>query len=330
LVAASFHTERTLILRLLCSLVLLVLMSTSVLHAQDVTAVASVDSNHILIGDWLQLHIDVHHPQGITVRFPFLPDSLNGIEVVRRIPPVVSKSGDSISESASFIITAFDSGMHIVPPLPVEYSRAGDTTKKYVQTLPIVFTVTGVAVDTSQAIKDIKPPMTVGISFAEILPYLIALVIIAALIWLFLYIRKKKARGEPFLPEEPPRPADEVALEDLLALEGERMWQRGLVKEYYSRLTDIVRLYIERRFRVMALESTSDEILDADAIRSLESGPKDLLRDVLIRADLVKFAKFQPVPQENESSLVSSRSFIEETRRIVDQPKQETVPEVSA
>ncbi|HUL43154.1 MAG TPA: hypothetical protein VLY03_02240 [Bacteroidota bacterium] len=317
-------------LRLPGLLLIAVVLHSIRLDAQDVSAVASVDSNHILIGDWLQLHLDVRHSKEFAVRFPLLPDSLNGIQVVRRNSPVITQSGDSVSESASFIITAFDSGMHIIPPLPVEYSRAGDTSKKYVQTLPIVFTVAGIAVDTSKAIKDIKSPMSVGITFAELLPYLIGLIVVAGLVWLIWYIMKKRARGEPLIPEEPPRPSGEVALEELLALEGERMWQRGLVKEYYSRLTDIVRLYIERRFAVLAMESTSDEILAAERIRGLENGVRDLLRDVLLRADLVKFAKFQPLPQENESSLASSRAFVEATQLVDEQPKPQPVVEVNA
>jgi len=307
-----------------------ILCSPAKVFSQDVHAVAGLDSNHILIGDWLKLHLDVQHSQNVVIAFPVLPDSLNGIEVIRREQPARSQSGDTISESVTFVITSFDSGMHIVPPIPVQYTVKGDTAKRYVQTSPLVFMVGTIPIDTSKEIKDIKPPLGIGISFAEILPYLIALVLLAGIIWLVLYIRKKRRRGESLIPEAPKLPAHEVALEALRVLEAERVWQRGLVKQYYSQLTDIVRMYIERRFTVTAMEMTSDEILSSTAITSLPKEIKNSLSEVLLRADLVKFAKSQPLSQEHESSLTASRSFVEATWKSAEEPiRQEATPEVS-
>src|SRR3989442_7200428 len=99
------------------------------LPAQSVHVTARVDSNNILIGDWLPLHIEVEHPSGTTVTFPSLPDSLEGFEVVRRDAPVRKSAGEAVLESATFILTAFDSGMHVVPPFIVRYASAGDHTK---------------------------------------------------------------------------------------------------------------------------------------------------------------------------------------------------------
>ena len=301
------------------------------LQSQEVRAVAGLDSNHILIGDWLRLHLDVQHPNNTVVAFPNLPDSINGIEIVKREQPKRSQSGDTISESVTFIITAFDSGMHVVPPIPVQYTVNGDTAKKYVQTSPQVFVVGTIAIDTSKEIKDIKPPLAVGISFAEILPYLIALVILAGIVWLILYIRKKRRRDEPLIPEAPKLPANVVALEALRILDAERVWQRGLVKDYYSQLTDILRMYMERRFTVAAMEMTSDEILSSPAVAALPKEIKNSLREVLLRADLVKFAKSQPLPQEHESSLTASRSFVETTWKAAEEPVVlEITPEVGS
>ncbi len=301
------------------------------LRAQEVRAVAGLDSNHILIGDWLRLHLDVQHPNNTVVAFPNLPDSINGIEIVKREQPKRSQSGDTISESVTFVITAFDSGMHVVPPIPVQYTVNGDTAKKYVQTAPQIFVVGTIAIDTSKEIKDIKPPLAIGISFAEILPYLIGLVILAGIVWLILYIRKKRRRGESLIPEAPKLPANVVALEALRILEAEHVWQRGLVKDYYSQLTDILRMYMERRFTVAAMEMTSDEILSAPAVAVLPKEIKNSLREVLLRADLVKFAKSQPLPQEHELSLTASRSFVETTWKAAEEPVQQQVsPEVAS
>ena len=149
-----------------------------------------------------------------------------------------------------------------------------------------------------------------------LLPYLIAIVIIIGLgILLYYYMRKKRLKEMGIFEEIPSRPAHKVALEALRALESEHLWQRGKVKEYYSMLTDIVRTYIERRFEVKAMEITTDEIMSAPEIMEIEKPPKENLQEILVRADLVKFAKFQPLPEENEKSLSLAISFVESTHR---------------
>ncbi len=298
-------------------------------HAQSVHVSARVDSNSILIGDWLPYHIEVEHHGNSTVIFPSLPDSLNGFEVVRRDPPVKKSSNGSMLESATFVLTAFDSGMHIVPPLTVQYMNAGDTTKHAMDTPPVVVVVHGMQVDTSQEIKDVKPPLSLPLTLADFLPYIIGAVAIGGLIWLLIYIRKKRKRGESLIPQAPPRPANEVALSALRSLESEKLWQRGKIKEYHSGITDILRLYIEGRFLFAALESTSGEILGSSPIRSLPGDEREALRELLTRADLVKFAKFQPVPEEHERSLRLAVSFVESTwRRVAQQVPAETAAEI--
>lgn len=302
------------------------------LRGQEVRATAKVDSNNISIGDWLKLHLEVEHPANVSVAWPQLADSLQGFEVIQRGEHSTQQSGQNVLESAVLTITAYDSGTFVVPPLPFQYVVRGDTTKKVAETSPILVTVHGIPVDTTKDIRDIKPPLSPSITFSEILPYLIGIVILGGLVWLLYYIRQKRKRGESLLPEAPARPAGEVALEALGALDAEKLWQRGKIKEYHSQLTDIVRVYIERRFGVMAMESTSDEILSTRQIEDLESGVREKLREILFRADLVKFARFQPQAGENESSMAQANSFVETTWRTVEKEPlvQQTSAEVEA
>jgi hypothetical protein len=309
----------------LCSLALVYVVFTTHCLAQDVQATARVDSNNIIIGDWLTLHLEVQHPENVSIDWRSLPDSLNGFEIVKRESLSVKKGNQRVLESSSWTITAFDSGMHLIPSLQFHYFLSGNKAEQMTETSPIPIFVQGIAVDTTQEIKDVKPPLSVPISLSELLPYIIGVLVVGGLIWLIYYIRKKRKRGESLTPEAPPRPPHEIALEALRSLEAERLWQRGKIKEYYSQLTDIVRLYIERRFGVLALESTTDEILDFTVIRSLPNDVKENLKEVLIRADLVKFAKFQPVTEEHETSLSKSRVFVESTWRLSAEPVNQKV-----
>jgi hypothetical protein len=236
-----------------------------------------------------------------------------------------------VNERGTFTLTAFDSGMHVIPPLAFAYRMAADTARKLASTSPIILRVNAVPVDTTQDIKDIKPPLGMPISLAELLPYVIGVLVLAGLVLAVYYVVKKRRSGESlFAPSVPLRPAHEVAMDALSALEAEHLWQRGKVKEYHSLLTEIVRTYVERRFRVLALESTSDEILSFRPIEELERNIRSDLEEILLRGDLVKFAKFQPLAEENERSMHSAMSFVESTTRPEPEPsKAEKLEEVA-
>src|SRR5712692_184043 len=215
---------------------------------QDIRMVARVDSNNVLIGDWIKLHVEIEYPADISVIWPLLPDSLGGIEIIQRQAPVIKKTPQGMTESASFVLTAFDSGTHIIPSLPFSYSSVRDTGKKTANTEPIPIFVHSIPIDTTQDIKDVKPPLSLQISLAEALPYIIGIVGVGGLVWGIYHVLRKRRKGERIFPPPPARPPDEVALEALRALESEHLWQRGKVKEYHSRITEILRVYSEQRF----------------------------------------------------------------------------------
>jgi hypothetical protein len=115
-------------------------------------------------------------------------------------------------------------------------------------------------------------------------------------------------------------PAHVVALNELDKIKQEKPWQQGRSKEYHTELTDIIREYIERVFNVNSMEMTSEEILEHLRILRLEQKTAYLgLTQLLRLADLVKFAKFNPTPDEHELSLSNSYLFVNETK--VEEPK---------
>jgi hypothetical protein len=296
-------------------LVLFTAMSLLPLRAEDIRVTARVDSTIYLIGDWVTVHLDVTHLPTVRIERPAMADSIQGFELVKRDTGAVKQDAQSTLESYAFTLAVFDTGTQVVPPVTVHYRTAGDTVLRSVSTEPIAVFIRGVAVDTSKEIKDIKAPLSVPITFWDILPYLAGLIFLGGIVWVINYIRKKRAKGEPIIPEAPPRPAHEVALEKLRAVASENLWQRGMVKEFHSTLTDIIRTYIERKYSVIAMEMTSDEILGSRAIRGLDKPVTGKLREMLVRADLVKFAKYQPAPKEHEESLAHAFAFVEETTR---------------
>ncbi|MBU1299567.1 MAG: hypothetical protein KJ963_06515 [Bacteroidetes bacterium] len=309
----------------LCSLLIalssLLIALSSPLIAQPVVVSARIDTNNILIGDQVNLHINLEYPKNAKITWPQIPDLLEGFEIINRTQPVSTQSNQKIIEKSVFTITAFDTGIFIVPPLTFVYSLQNDTTHYFASTSPLLVRVHSVGVDTTAEIKDIKPPLSVPITLAELLPYLIGIVVAGLIIYLIYYLKKRKKTDFIEIFSKPKRPAHEVALESLQSLEAEKLWQRGEVKLYHSKLSDIIRIYIENRFDINAMESTTGEILvDLHSI-NLNGNLTDSLREMLTLADLVKFAKAQPLPNENDLSLKIAYEFVQRT---IPQPQPDT------
>ena len=102
-------------------------------------------------------------------------------------------------------------------------------------------------------------------------------------------------------------------MKEIERIKGEKVWQKGQPKEYYTELTDTLRTYIKERFGFNALEMTSSEIIE----KLLEMQDKEAitdLRSLFETADLVKFAKHNPLMNENDANLINAIEFINETK----------------
>lgn len=281
------------------------------------TASAKIDRQAILIGEQAKIQLSFTHPKDKSYSWPAIPDTINKIEIVERSKVSTSYSSDSLSlvRTQTLVVTCFDSGFFAIPPFRFTDPVNSDSLTNYIETQAMLLTVNTVPVDTSKAIKEIKAPLQVPFSWQDALPFLAATVIVALLIagGIFLQRRLKK---KPVVVERkiPVRPAHEIAIESLRKLEEEKLWQQGNNKEFHTRLTDIIRLFIEHRWRVAALEMTTDEILNYPVIYKLSSDAVSQLRYILELADFVKFAKMIPVAHENEQCLKYAYDFVLATR----------------
>jgi hypothetical protein len=129
----------------------------------------------------------------------------------------------------------------------------------------------------------------------------------------YLLYRLRRRPGEKEEVVSPSRPAHVIALEQLGTLKGKKLWQHGHIKQYYSEVTEILRRYFENRFRVMALEETTEEILTG--LREISLRPEIIRKaeTILTRADLVKFAKSLPAVSEHEETLAAAYAIVETT-----------------
>jgi hypothetical protein len=149
-----------------------------------------------------------------------------------------------------------------------------------------------------------------------VLPWVLIAFIIAGLAWFAArYIKKLKRSGREIETIIIPDPAHIIAFHELEKLRDEKLWQKGEIKLYYTRLTEILRRYLENRFRVFSLELTTSETLEALVKTGFKKdGSYNLLKSVLKDADLVKFAKYTPEPAEHESIFQDSWNFVLATK----------------
>ncbi|MDA3954905.1 MAG: hypothetical protein PF485_14755 [Bacteroidales bacterium] len=295
----------------------------TVVKAQDVTVKAELDTSEFLVGDQIGLELEVKQPFNEFVGIPIFKEELNKqVEIIEQ-----SEHDTTLLESGHFIIkkrmliTVFDSGYYVLPPIGFLYYS--DTLKSE----PIAFKVNGVAVDTSQAIKEIKMPNAAPLSFAEVFPWASGGLGLALLIFMIVYVIRKIKRKEPILGRFKPRePAHIIALRELTRLKDDKLWQHDKIKSYYTILTDIMRMYLWNRYSIRTLERTSEEILDS--LKASDFKDKELfdtLKDIFYTSDLVKFAKFKPIADEHEKCMNGAYSFVDRTKLIIVEKPERSV-----
>ena len=273
---------------------LLILCSNST-WSQETTAKASLDSTFLLIGNQTKLKLEVNKPMDVGVTFPNLIDTIiREIEVLETSPIDSSNSEDGQTIlSRTYTVTSFDTGYHILPAFEFLVNRS-DASVDTIKTKQLALEVLLVPVDTSQAIKPIKGPETIPLSWRDWLPWvlgsLLALVLIGVLIF---FLTRKKKEEAPTI-RVPKEPAHVIALRELDQLKAAKMWQGGDIKGYHSQLTEIIRAYIEHRFQIQALEQTSDQVIRSFEYAGLSNSvPIEELKQLLFLADLVKFCQRQ-------------------------------------
>ncbi len=315
--------------RVLISLFLifqLVSINTSI--AQTIKA----DSTRFPIGGKIDLTIEVPFNKGDVVNWPVFKDTITrSLEILStsKIDTITDEETGNQLLKQIVSITSFDTGFIVMPPFSFDVVKNGAPAQT-IKTEPVLFEVFKIKVDPSADIKDIKPIFKAPLTFAEIIPWLAVLLFLGLLIYFTLYYLKKRKAKPIDKPQPKIRiPAWEVALNKLDLLKSEKMWEKGDIKEYYTRLTDILREYFELRYNVNAAEMTSSEILDAMKQHINELPAERHLRELLILSDMAKFAKAQPGDYENEQSIIYGYEIVNSTipQLVEDKRFKENKPE---
>jgi hypothetical protein len=292
------------------------------LLGQEVTVSARLDSSRALIGDQVTLHLRVEKTAGARVTFPRYADTLTGkIEIIRKSPidTAAGTAGKTVLKQ-DLLITVFDTGVIEIPPQPFAFQNGPLSDTLF--TRPISLQINSLPLDTT--IRDIKANMRTPINAQELFPYFLALIALALLVVAVVYIirriRRKDHKEAIYVPAEPP---EVIALRELEQLRVEKPWIQKPVKMYYINLTDILRHYMERRYHIMALEQTTDEILKDLKKTGCTANNLERIASILKLADLVKFAKLIPDEYENAIQVEESIVFVKNTTPAVEENARE-------
>jgi len=294
----------------------LFLLSGFFMYAQSVQVEASLDTNSIIIGDQRILSLKVTVPKKSTVVFPkYLDTIMKNIEIlnISKIDTIPTDQNTTVFNQ-KYTITSFDSGSYYLKLGPIKING-----KDTMWSRPVFLYVNTLKVDTAKGIADIKKPYTIPLEWAEIwlwLRWIILILLGLGVLAIVVYYILSNRNRALFAPIELD-PPHIVAFRDLEKLKEEHLYQDEKFKLYYSKLSDIARTYIERRYEFLAMESTSDEILARlKQLESIDSESFEKIRRVLLTADLAKFAKLEPVTDENELNIKRVFDFVDKTKKI--------------
>ncbi len=291
---------------------------------------AKVDKNKIKIGDLIKYSIIVARDENVNVEMPELGANLGAFEIRDYDDPEPEKGNGDVIQRREYIISTYDIGDYEIPPVTVRYSIGQDSMWKELTTEKIKITVESLKPSETGDIRDIKLPLEIERDWMRIIRFATAGAIIVLIgVLIFLYIKRRK-EGKSLIPrrEKPKRPPHEVALEELEQLLEAGLLEQGEIKQFYIRISEIIRRYIEGRFFIIAIEMTTTQLIETMKEVEIENEHIQLVEDFLIQCDLVKFAKYIPIQEENQK-VVDQAFEIVNTTKIIFEPETSEVEETA-
>lgn len=292
----------------------------------QVTVESKIDSIEIFIGEQAHMTVDVTMKKGQKLVFPvFKPSEMitPGVEVLEQSDADTSKlDNDMIKVSKQYTLTSFDEKLYYLPPVKVKVNGKEYASKN------LALKVLTVPVDTLHP-NQFFPPKDVQTNpflWSEWSLSFWLSVLMLLLIVLAFYLRQRLYDNKPIIAKV--RIVKKVlphqrAMQEIEQIKADKMVMSEDQKAYYTKLTDTLRKYIEERFGFNAMEMTSTEII----MKLQETGDRkmiDELRELFMTADLVKFARYSTLINENDSNLVNAIEFIN-TTKIENQPTEERI-----
>ncbi|MBO4571515.1 MAG: hypothetical protein J5699_06290 [Bacteroidales bacterium] len=286
------------------------------LSAQENQLRSRLERDSILIGDQVKWSAPLTLKQG--EEFAFVPPQepvSEGVETIEgfRLDTLKMRKGE-LEVEARMILTAFDSGSFALPPIYALVRREGGAVDTLVYEPPVL-EVNTIPVDTASFEPfDIKGQMKYPITAAEVFPWAVVALIVIAAVWaLIRYIVYRRQNKDFFGRPKVVDPPHITALRALEKIRGQKLYQSGKQKQFYTAVTDVLRQYMAGRYGFQAMEQTSAEIFNSLSDKDIDERLMERVKELFTTADYVKFAKHLASDQENEEAIPTAVSFVNAT-----------------
>ena len=297
--------------------ILLLLFGVCMLSLAQVKVDVSIDPQEILVGEQSRLTVSVTMKEGQTAQFPiykYAEPLVPGVEVLEVGAPDTARTGDQqLKVTQVYTLTSFDDTLYYLPPMEVKVDGKGYPSKN------LALKVLTIEIDTLHP-NQFFPPKTVQtppFDWSEWAPLFWLSVLALLLMALVAYLYGRLRDNKPIISRIriiKHVPAHQKAMQAIEKIKADNADMAYDQKEYYTRLTDTLRTYLEERFGIQAMEMTSGEIIEQ--LRNEEDQSKiEELRQLLETADLVKFAKHSALLDERGRNMASVVDFIQTTKR---------------
>jgi hypothetical protein len=281
------------------------------------------------VGDPIRIDLDIKIPPGVQIRFPSLPEQLGDFTVLSTIPgpdvpadPAEKRSSPTSLETrgqegaarhhrARITVAVYRTGEFEFPPLPIAVTDTAGKQQE-VSTPTIKIRIESVLTEAEPSLKDLKKQAEIEAPNRCWL-WLISIGVAAALLgmaWYRMRRQKKPAMPHAVQPDEDPL---DIAEKELKELQGLGLLEKGMIKQYYVRLSEIVKRALEAGYGIQTVEKTTSEIIEALASEPETGGQTpmpavvELVETLLLSCDMVKFARY--VPSRAESEEAENRAF---------------------
>lgn len=276
----------------------------------------SLDSAYLLMGKATPLHIELIAPASAEGALVIPADTLaDKVEILRAQPADTTDiSNGRVQINQELLLQSFDSGTYILNP--ILYVQGGETiasNRPVLKVLPAM-------IDSLTTIHDYADVADVDRHLMDYLPDFLAdyglwiLAVIVVLLLGYYTLRRITSRKSDIREVKVVIPPYELAMRELETLRSDKLCEQGREKEYYTRLTDILRQYLQGRFGINAMEMTSTQIRHILELNEETRLSKSNMDRVLETADFVKFAKVRPLPDDNVAAYNSAIRFVEDTK----------------
>jgi hypothetical protein len=288
------------------------------------------------IGDRIQIDLDFTLPQGYQLQFPSLPEQFGEFTILETLPgpilplapaggklpaapePAAAQKPGTLHHQARIVAAAYRTGEFDFPAVPITL-RDSEGRQIEVATPTVKIEIASVLDEKDLNLRDLKKQADIEEAIRWLLWITLGVLATALILlaWWWIRRRRRPVFLPSVLPDVDPLDLAEAELRELLRID---LLEKGIVKPFYVRLSEIMKKALEASYGIQTVEKTTSEIVAALA-NPTENGTSvpepaslELVETLLLSCDMVKFARYVPSRAETDEAVQRAFQILLECR----------------